>query len=208
MSNIAAFDASLAWMCLWQSSLLLLVGLLISRLLSRWAARAHCVLCLAIGVSVLAPMLTFAAARNGWGLLERSVTARLAPVISPDAQTFPTRDAPERVADAIRPARQFAPPIEPRMSPPTPALVAMAEPASATPEPTAPPAQHLPRVTATPVSWGTWLAAGWVGLSLLLLVRLAGSAWAGRRLLTAARIVDDPLIRRAALTASEQLGLR
>src|SRR5262249_31164844 len=44
--------------------------------------------------------------------------------------------------------------------------------------------------------------------SLILLVRLAGSAWAGRRLLAAARIVDDPLIQRAALTARERLGLQ
>src|SRR5262249_16724437 len=152
----------------------------------------------------------FAAAQAGWGLLGRRVATNSAPVLSPKTQLPTTHDAAERFVDGSHADRPSRPPTEPRVPsqagafPTTPQVTGAVAEMS---ERITPRTQQPQRDAPTLVPWKTWLAWAWLGLSLLLLVRLAGSAWAGRQLLAAARIVDDPVIRRAALMARERLRL-
>src|SRR5580700_4797016 len=61
--------ASLAWTILWQSTLWLALGLVVSRLWRGRAARAHLLLVLAMVAAVASPLLTIGVRGMGWGFL-------------------------------------------------------------------------------------------------------------------------------------------
>ncbi|MHC4214862.1 MAG: M56 family metallopeptidase, partial [Planctomycetota bacterium] len=58
------------WSCVWQSTVCILVGLVLSFALRRWPARAHRVLFLAIVAAVVVPLMSAGVKRFGWGLLK------------------------------------------------------------------------------------------------------------------------------------------
>lgn len=221
MSSIPILDGPFAWTCLWQSSLFLLAGLLASRLLTRHAAQAHCVLALAIGGAIAAPILTLAASRVGLGLFVRvqvgePVVVRPAPDLDADSEHELLEspfvpDSPSELAglapqsgtsDSGAAGSEFSRPAGPSRE-------AGIQQITGSPADRArPPVSQARREEVESVSLEAWFVLFWGASSLILLTRLAIGMLAGQRLVTTARPVENEQILRTARLACAHLGLR
>ncbi|MFH1738178.1 MAG: hypothetical protein ABIH23_04160, partial [bacterium] len=65
----ALLDSGFLWKCVWQTTLLLSLGLGLSYFFSRRPARAHRILLLALVACVVAPFVGHAVSHFGWGFL-------------------------------------------------------------------------------------------------------------------------------------------
>jgi beta-lactamase regulating signal transducer with metallopeptidase domain len=188
-------DLPLAWDALWQSTLWLLAGIFITLLWSKYPARAHRLLLLAVLAALATPLVSQAVRHRGWGLFVRTEPAsESAPAALPPtrsewlaelAGSFPS--APEPVVIPAVTDRTMA------VAPP-PAPVGWAAPP--------PPAEPVKPPSPAGLLLGAWaVLTGLVGAHLLLAVL---AAW---RLLARARPVTDARLRQALAEAAGQLGL-
>jgi len=136
---------------LWQTTLLLFLGLLAGYVWWRQPARAHRLLLLAMIAGVLTPLASFGARRLGWGLWAAQ-TAPVTPAEPPPAKL----DLHYTVA--APPARGFV--VADRRED-SHAITGLAQPADITTI-LAESVVETPTVEpALPYSWTAWLAWGW-----------------------------------------------
>jgi beta-lactamase regulating signal transducer with metallopeptidase domain len=172
-----------AWIVVWQTTLWLTAGLLASRLFHRHAARAHLALVLATAAALLSPVLTATVREMQWGILPVSNSAK-SPTDSVDFVATPVARAPRFDSMA-------------RSSEPSPSV-------------------QESRTSAEGQSWfpllreRTFSALGgaWILCSLLLVVRLATSLLAGRRIVRRAIAETDPRLLSALREAADTLAVR
>ncbi len=148
----ALTGSSWLWSCLWQSTLFLGMGGLLSLLLDRRPARAHRVLLLAMAACLVGPLMSQAVHRLGWGLLGFRPVAYSA-ALAPSAPIRPSPVVPASPAPTIAPA----------LEPQAPSVSSPANATNVAPESQNP---HIP------LSWPTLLVGSWAVLSVLALLRL------------------------------------
>jgi len=182
---------------LWQTTLLLSLGVLAAFIWSRQPARAHRLLLLAMIAAVLTPLLSYAVRQTGWGLFARAKAAKAEPAAPiPQADlTFATvqTQEPEPVRYTVS-----------RGTAPAPA-VARFESTAIVQEIAAAPGEAEAPPTFSPASLLAWL---WAILTGLVLARLLVAIVQGCRLLAGARPLDDARLHDALNRAMGKLGLR
>jgi Tol biopolymer transport system component/beta-lactamase regulating signal transducer with metallopeptidase domain len=174
-------SSSWRWICIWQSTLFLGLGGLLSLLWRHRPARAHRILVLAMAACLTTPLMSQTVRHHGWGLL-RPHRALHVPAVLPAPS--PT------VAASLVPAS--APTSQPTNSPPSPAVTnAIMEG----------PSPHIH------FSWEKVLVTAWVTLSALVLLRLVVSLLREVILLRRATPLQDETILRALNRAIDHLNL-
>ncbi len=217
MINTANIIGTLTWDILWQSSVILALGLLIARRITQQPAKAHAVLALSLVAAVTAPLASQAVRHGGWGLLPpepKKVAAADRPVQAysvamtrepqpSDLHTVRTPD--DEQSQGISTNRfldQGEPPLDAVASPRTaePAVPAPALIKSAILKPADAPYRFAGLAPAV-------LAIAWMGVTLLLAVRLMRGAIAGHRLLASAGPCESAEVTFALESARRQLNL-
>jgi beta-lactamase regulating signal transducer with metallopeptidase domain len=201
--------ASLAWTILWQSTLWLALGLVISRLWRGRAARAHLLLVLATVAAVASPLLTVGVRGLGWGFLPaprstEGAEVRLEatpPVAAPQSPVVEQPEIPvaESTPEQMEPAASNL--VERSALPPTVS-------SDSTPE-TVPPTEATP-------AWTTHVGsvlpaafiAAWILCSLGLAIRVTTSMLAGRGLVRRSVREEHPGLLAALGEARRSLGVR
>ncbi len=203
--------ASFAWTLLWQSTLWLALGLVVSRIWRSRAARAHLLLVSATVVAVASPLLTAGVRGLGWGVLPGAPAEALevrvggTPPIAVESSAIEPPELPlaqETPADAELPPNAHVADGSP---PPAvgPALETTLTAGTTVPAQTTRPLT-MRLVNFLPVA----IVGAWFVFSLALFIRLTSSLLAGRRLVrNSVRETDGRLL--AALGEScELLGFR
>src|SRR5437899_1149649 len=97
MANTFLSDTPLLRDILWQTTLLLLVGVVASLIWARQPARAHRLLLLAMIAAVLTPLLSYGARERGWGLFARQEAPKPEPAVAAVQSdlTFTLEPAPQ-----------------------------------------------------------------------------------------------------------------
>src|SRR5579883_851838 len=197
MGNSWWFGPGQSWFrdVVWQAGLFLLAGLAASFVLRRRPARAHCVLLLAILGSLLAPLGSQLAHRQGWGLwATASVVTPLSPASPPVAAAPPVASSPGILpADVLKGAGPIPP------APQRSGAVA-----------------RLPIEgwvgardwSSVPLPLRDWLLRAWLVLSGLCLVRLVVSMILGYQVVGRARPIACGSLAQAAESAATRPGLR
>jgi len=196
MSNAFLSETPFLRDVLWQTTLLLFLGVLAAFLWSRQPAKAHRVLLLAMIAAVLTPLLSHAARERGWGLFARQEApkAEPAPAPVPADLTFTLAPAPETAPVLLAQSTRTT----------TMPIVAKLESAV---EPVDLPAE--PKEAESPsFNLGTWLMSAWALLGGLVLGRLLIAIVQGCRLLAGARPIENAHLQQALNRAMTKLGLR
>src|SRR5579872_3709974 len=84
-----SLTGTFAWTLLWQSTLWLALGLVVSRLWRSRAARAHLLLVLATVAAVASPLLTAGVRELGWGVLPAAPSRDVAELREADIPPLP-----------------------------------------------------------------------------------------------------------------------
>jgi beta-lactamase regulating signal transducer with metallopeptidase domain len=205
MADFAMNGLGGSWLTgiVWQSGVLLLLGLGASAALRRWPARAHRALLLAMAGAIVAPLGSQVARIQGWGLWAAGPADR--PEIS-GSPTTATASSVVRSSPGFRPAGPRPERRAETLTGPTPGPA---------PEAIAPTPEGIPTVPERPaipagesISTGSVLLGLWGLLSGLCLARLAAATIAGRRFISRAQPVADEGMARAARIAATRLALR
>jgi beta-lactamase regulating signal transducer with metallopeptidase domain len=200
MANYFVTDVSMVWAILWQTTLLLLVGLAASWLWARQPARAHCLLMLTMFAAVLTPCASVAARYMGWGFwaAAQSVESSQTAITTED---YPAATIGEAVgAMHIKPAQGIrSAPLA--LSSSAVRLGSLQAPMDDLPN------EGEPQ-RASSVGWSSWLAWLWMALTAILLGRLALAVRRGWGLLAGARLINDPRLADALKEALTRLGIR
>ncbi len=200
--------ASLAWTILWQSTLWLTLGLVVSRLWRGHAARAHLLLVLATVAAVASPLLTIGVRGLGWGFLPaprvtESAELRLEPT-PPIAAPQPPVVEQAEIAVVESMSEQMEPgansPFERTSLPP-------AVSSDSTPE-AVPPTEATAAWTIRVVSLlPAGFIAAWLLSSLGMAIRVTTSMLAGRRLVRRSVREEHPGLLAALGEARQLLGV-
>jgi beta-lactamase regulating signal transducer with metallopeptidase domain len=187
---------------IWQSSLLLVIGLAASTLFSRRPARAHRSLLLAVLAALFTPIMAQAARRGGLGILapvvERRVAARDAIANAKTAAI--TEESPPRSLISNTPALASSTSSQPRLDPPRPA----AAPVRSDSVPTQSASQSSPFRL---IAWRQLFLASWMVLTGVALVRLLAGFLLGWKLVLKARPSRDQALAIAARESADRLRL-
>jgi len=167
------------WTLAWQSTTILALGIAISVLLRNRAVRAHQLLLLALVATLAIPGLTSLVKQHQWGLLEARPTA-----VRTERDAFVLLQPPA--------ATESAPPI-----------AAEAATASADTGPSLQIAQ-----TASTINWPRIILSIWIGLSAVLLTRMAVRFGLGYRLARRSEPLEAQDIDAAIQRAKMKLGIR
>ncbi len=167
------------WMCVWQSTIFLVAGLLGSFLLRRHAPQAHQVVLLSMIAAVIAPGASALVKRY-----ELGVFAAKAPAIESQGERWVSVDNHEATGTVTAEDVERKP--------------------AAFDEVTSSPAS-VSRAAKFP--WRFAVLCGWIAASLILTVRLLASFILGVRLLGRARPLDCEIIERAVHLAKARLGI-
>jgi beta-lactamase regulating signal transducer with metallopeptidase domain len=196
--NNPLFPEPLVWDLLWQTTLWLLLGMVVSFLWARRPARAHRLLLLTLVAALVTPLLSQTVRLRGWGLIVRPAPLR-APVLPEfEALPLPTGARLDRTIPLDLLKKELA--------------VLARETAVAPAVPLAPPevaaAGETQAEAVAAFDVARLLLLGWAmgagALALRLLLALA-RCW---RLLACAHRVHDASLRQAACKAVARLGLR
>ena len=111
---------------IWQTTLILAIGLLTSLLWSRWPARAHRVLLLTIVMCLVAPLLSQTVRNFGWGLIPQSSSIPIlsqstsslenllsAPPVPSEPATLPKNENSSAASVPLQPSARIATPSVP-----------------------------------------------------------------------------------------------
>ncbi|UCD48570.1 MAG: M56 family metallopeptidase, partial [Phycisphaerales bacterium] len=166
------------WPVVWQSTIILVLGLLGSFVLRRRAVRAHQLLLLALVAALAVPLLSGVVKQRRWGLLRATptvTTVERSPIFTADEPAGFARTQPRE--DASGAATALTPPV------------------------TAP-----ARATAS-IEWTRFVAPVWLALSTALLVRLAIRFFLGYRWARRSLALEVKEITRAVQSAKLKLGV-
>src|SRR5438445_5285379 len=182
---------------LWQTTLLLSLGVLAAFIWSRQPARAHRFLLLGMIAAVLAPLLSYAGRQKGWGLFVRTESVRAEPAVPIPQTDLPfamvQRHEPEPVRYTLSTVTAPAPAVAQFES-----IATVQEIAASPGEAEAPP-------MFSPASLLAWF---WAILTGLVLARLLVAIVQGCRLLAGARPLDDAGLQETLNRAMAKLSLR
>lgn len=195
----------LGWDLLWQSTLLLSLGLLLARICRRWPARAHLLLVLAGMAAVSAPAVTLLVRGQNWGLLPSAMPLPLEQPspLPASVVAFLTEPQPGPVLSRIDLEMQPGALGEGQAG-----LLLDAEPHSSEAivpgdgyDRSSPAASAVWPGLANVLLWAWGVATSW-----LLLLRLAVSCATAQRWIRDSRPADESRLRRLIDEVSRQLG--
>jgi beta-lactamase regulating signal transducer with metallopeptidase domain len=184
----------------WQSTLWLALGLVVSRLLRRHAARGHLVLMLTALAAILSPVSTIAVRHMDWGLFPAGQSAADISATSLPAATLPL------VEQSHLAGEQKALPLPERTSQAHVSNISDSQKYAASESSSS--ANGIGSTARFDKSVPAALAACWFVASFVLAVRLAVSLRAGHRIARAARAETSPTLLTALRETARALGLR
>jgi beta-lactamase regulating signal transducer with metallopeptidase domain len=209
-----AFEPGISfwWDLIWQSTAFLTLGIAASAALSRWPARAHRILVLAIVAAIGTPLLSQAIRIADWGLLKQSSQVRLETpddvAVSNEAMRRPIGFDPsmppfgrvERSAPSVDTVKSTV--AEMKSDPlPTSAIAAVSETIEPRDQSSAKDSRNW---SLKPVEA---LFDAWIGFSVLATFARTISVVRGWRLIRNAIPVQDPELKHAAAFAAQRMGI-